>query len=82
MNGSLPNGVEIAINIKNRCRALKKTIPSVCEEAKVSYDSYKNWRSGRIEPRIRSVQKIETVLKAHEQSGEGMGHATNQNDQA
>jgi hypothetical protein len=67
MNQSLPNGVEIALNIKKRSRALKKRIRDVFAEAEVSYESYKSWRGGRIEPRNRTVQKVDAVLKRHEE---------------
>ena len=67
MNIELPSGVEIALNIKSRSRALKKRIKDVFAEADVSYDAYKSWRSGRIEPRNRTVKKVDAVLKRHEE---------------
>jgi hypothetical protein len=60
------NGKSIAIDIKERCRLVEKRIYKILEEAGVSIDSYKKWRAGHIEPRVRTVKKVDEVLKKYE----------------
>ena len=71
MDRLVNDGLAIALSIKKRCRALKLPIRHVFSEAGVSYDAYRSWRSGKIEPRIRTVQKINAVLERLESSAEG-----------
>lgn len=71
MDQLVNNGVAIAYSIKKRCRALQLTIKHVFAEAGVSYDAYRSWRSGKIEPRIRTVQKVNAVLERLESDRKG-----------
>lgn len=65
------SGVAIALNIKKRCRAQKVTIRQVFNEAGVSYDAYRSWRGGKIEPRMRTVKKVNAVLERLENAANG-----------
>lgn len=77
MEGQLLNGKQIAENIRDRCRELKKktgqrlTVKQVFKEAELSYLTYKSWMGGRCEPRTRTVQKVDRILKAHEEKAVG-----------
>ncbi len=71
MTQLLPSGVEIATNIKQRCRDLRQkgvklTVKRVFAEAGLSYLTYKSWMGGRAEPRRKTVQKVEAVLVGYE----------------
>jgi hypothetical protein len=71
MESALLNGVAIAEDIKQRCRDLKKhgvrlTVKRLFSESGVSYLTYKSWKGGRCEPRLRTVQKVDAVLKRYE----------------
>ena len=76
MDLSQLSGVGVAEDIKRRCRALKPlgvklTIKSLFIESGVSYLTYKSWKGGRCEPRLRTVQRIDAVLKRYEAATDG-----------
>jgi hypothetical protein len=77
METMLLSGVAIAEDIKRRCRDLKLvgvklTVKRLFSESGVSYLTYKSWKGGRCEPRLRTVQRVEAVLKRYEASAKGV----------
>jgi hypothetical protein len=58
------DGVEIAKDIKKRSRALKRTVKSVCKEAKISYRTYCSWQQGENNPSFAKLKPIYAVLDA------------------
>jgi hypothetical protein len=55
------DGREIAGDIRKQCRRMKRSIKSVCIEAKVSYRTYTSWQQGR-NPSFPMLKRIYSVL--------------------
>ncbi len=60
------DGVTVARNIRARCRVLRRTVKSVCLEAKVTYRTYCGWRNGENDPNFTYLRRIYAVLERHE----------------
>ena len=56
------DGVEIAKDIKQRSRAIGRSVKSVCREAKTSYRTYCSWQQGENNPSFAKLKPIYAVL--------------------
>lgn len=55
------DGTEIAADIKRQCKRQRRTVKSICLEAKVSYRTYTSWQQGR-NPSFPMLKRIYAVL--------------------
>jgi predicted transcriptional regulator len=66
MEQAVVTGKTLALDIKTRAHAVGKKVYEVLAEADVSIDTYKKWRSGVVEPRLRTVHKVYAIIKKYE----------------
>ena len=57
------DGVEVAKDIKERCRKLGRSVRSVCEEANASYRAYRSWQQGERNPSLAKLKPIYAILE-------------------
>jgi hypothetical protein len=55
-------GESYALDIKARCRNVGRSVLSICQEANVSYETYKSWRSRGRDPNLHTLRLIYSVL--------------------
>lgn len=56
------DGVEVAKDIRLRCRKIGRSVKSVCVEAKTSYRAYRSWRAGERNPSMAKLKPIYAIL--------------------
>lgn len=64
MRQPILDGIEYAKDIKQRCKKARRSIKSVCLDAKVSYRTYRSWQQGENNPSFALLKRIYAILGA------------------
>ena len=61
-----PFSHQILTDFEERARNLGLNFSKICRQADIAYSTYARWRKGQTDP-LRSISKIDAVLRHHEE---------------